>query len=250
MPFIPFFTNTNDFTPDFDKVWFRYGNQTSHSKREAQREYYKAVRNNRVMMGDSTMEETEMRTLGYGEYVTSKRPKLRKRSSYSDIRNKYKSSRNSDREDNLDDRINQIRKGTGSYAPSKGVKRKRPYLDQEAQRRNVLNKTDSQTGGSGVGINIIIAFVGMAIMLMIGMLIFSEVDMAMDQRNMNSTSGYPVTQIDPFEMMLEPFYQIKDRLGALVGLDDFPMWALLPLIIGIIMVVVKMFGTITARGEY
>ena len=244
MPFIPFFSDTLDTTPNFSNAWTRYSrtSDTRYTRTQCREEYYKQVSNNRVMAGESTIEETDMRTMGYvskpseefvkkiygdnfDSYITSKRPKV---------------NYNRKVDDDLTNRINQIK----TAKPT--ARRKRPYLDQEAKRRDVSStRTDGQS--SGVGLNIIIAFVLMAVMLLIGIMIFSEVSTVDDNRlpYLNSSAdstGWGVIQpknTDPLEMLLSPFDQIKKYFGDLVGLDDFPMWALLPLIIGVVLLLMR-----------
>lgn len=279
MPFIPFFSDTLDTTPRFNETWRRYRNSTKHTKIDCRNAYYKQVRDNRTMAGESTIEETEMRTLGYtsepseefvkriygDDYITSRKPKLR-----------YDKNRTL-ADDDLTNRIDKIR---NQAPPQRNPKRSKPYLDQEARRRNLSDDKNYDGGsGSSIGITMIMAFVGLAVMLLVGIMIFGAVSNNVVDTNsphFNSTmqlitectwtSGEnggseicrqvqrPIQDPfyafnDPLEMLLAPFYQLKDKLGELVGLDDFPMWALLPLIIGVMMVVIKTFGVLTVREE-
>jgi len=251
LPFIPFFSDTLDTTPNFSNAWTRYSrtSDTRYTRTQCREEYYKQVSNNRVMAGESTIEETEMRTMGYvskpseefvkkiygdnfDSYITSKRPKV---------------NYNRKVDDDLTNRINQIK----TAKPT--ARRKRPYLDQEAKRRDVSStRTDDKTVSSG-GVGIIMALVTMAIMLLIGIMIFSEVSTVDDNRlpylnsSADSTGWEVVGEFN--DQLLSPFDQIKKYFGDLTGLDDFPMWALLPVMIGFTMLILKMFGSMTARRE-
>lgn len=218
MPYIPFFTNTHDTTPDFRRAWRRYGNQCSHSRLQAREEYYKAVANNQVMISmisDLTMSEHEMRY--YGKVTEPSESRIREiyGSDLPDLRTKPTRKRKNLADHDLNSQIDDIRNARGKYAIKKRPNRE---LDQEARRRGIKSTTDRQTesGGGGI-IGIAMAFVGIAIVLMIGMMIFGAVENSVDMNyGLNSTAdstGWGVQQKeykDPLEMVLEPFYYLTD----------------------------------------
>jgi hypothetical protein len=204
------------------------------------------------MMSESTMSEHEMKY--YGKVTKPSEERIRE--IYGDDISQFmnrKPKRSSGKHE-LTSQIDDIRNGRGKYAPTIKSKRPKPFkLDQdgEAYRRDLPSVRKENSGG-GVSLGLIMAMVGGAIVLLLGMMIYGAVENSVDTNyGLNATSGYPQHEYkDPFEMLLEPFEILSDKLGALVGLDDFPLWATLPLIFGIFMLVFRAFGSLTARGEY
>jgi len=132
-----------------------------------------------------------------------------------------------------DNVIDQIRNGTGKYAHTK---RKTNKHDQDTQDTSPKNLSSDNSSGSNI-MGIVMAFIGIAIMLLVAMLILGAVENQVIDPNygLNQTADYPQHEYkDPFDVLLDPIKSITDSIGM-------PIWVIIPIILFVIFAFRKVF---------